>query len=107
MTFTGSLLKQARLAAGLTQAELASRMEVTQPVVARLERPGANPRLATLEKAIVATGHSLELNLGPASGIDETMIAADLKTSADERLRRFESTYGFAREFGGAALAGS
>ena len=106
MTSAG-LLRRARLAAGITQAELASRLHVTQPVVARLERDGANPRLGTLEKAIVATGHSLELALGPPSGIDETMIAADLEASADERLRRFESMYGFAREFGGAAVAGS
>jgi hypothetical protein len=77
---------------------------MTQPVVARLEREGANPRLDTLERAIAATGHSLELSAGPASGIDESMIVADLKLSADERLRRFEELYEFARRFGGVAL---
>ena len=92
--------------AGFTQAELAARLGVKQPVIARLERGRANPRLATLDRVIAATGHSLQLDLGPAAGIDETMIAADLKVSPEERLRRFERSYEFARRFGGAALRG-
>jgi transcriptional regulator with XRE-family HTH domain len=87
----------------MTQAELARRLDVSQPVVARLERGGANPRVLTLERAIAATGQSLDVTLGPPSGIDETMIAADLERSHDERLRRFESFYEFASAFGGRA----
>jgi predicted transcriptional regulator len=104
MASAAALIRRSRLEAGLTQAELARRIEVTQPVIARLEREGANPRLQTLEKVIAATGHSLELSMGPGSGIDETMIAADLKLTPDERLRRFEDFYGFAKRIGGAAL---
>ncbi len=104
MASAAALIKRSRLEAGLTQAELARRVEVTQPVIARLEREGANPRLQTLEKVIAATGQSLELGTGPAAGIDETMIAADLKLPPDERLRRFEQLYEFARRFGGIAL---
>ena len=36
----------------------------------------------------------------PAMGIDETMIAADLRITPEQRLRNFESFYGFAREIG-------
>lgn len=104
MASAATLVKASRKRAGLTQAELALRAGTTQPVVARLEREGANPRLDTLERVIAATGHSLELTAGPASGIDETMIVADLKLSPDERLRRFEGLYDFARRFGGVAL---
>lgn len=101
---SAALLRQARKGAGLTQTELARRLDVTQPVIARLESEGANPRLLTLQRVIAATGNSLELGLGPPSGIDETMIYADLKLAPDARLRRFESFYEFAKSAGGKAV---
>lgn len=104
MSTAADLIRRARRGAGFTQAELAARIGVKQPVIARLERGGANPRLSTLDRVIAATGHSLELELGPGAGIDETMIAADLRASPEERLRRFEKLYAFARDFGGIAL---
>jgi predicted transcriptional regulator len=104
MASAAALIRESRRAAGLTQAELARRVKVTQPVIARLEREGANPRLETLDKVIAATGLSLELSAGPGAGIDETMIVADLKLTPDERFRAFESMYDFAKRFGGAAL---
>lgn len=93
MTSAAFLIRQARQDAGLTQAELARRLEVTQPVIAKLEREGANPRLLTLNRVISATGRSLELGLAPPSGIDETMIAANLRLEPAERLRRFTQAY--------------
>jgi len=102
-----NLIRQACQAAGLTQAELGRRAKVSQPVIARLEREGTNPRLQTLTRVIAATGHSLELSTAPGAGIDETMIADDLERTPDERLRAFESFYGFAKDFGGGALRGS
>src|SRR5690349_24227687 len=41
-------LRWARQDAGLTQADLASRIGVSQQQIAKLERPGANPSIATL-----------------------------------------------------------
>jgi transcriptional regulator with XRE-family HTH domain len=99
-----TLLREARAAAGLTQAELARRLGISQSEIARLEKRGANPRLLTLDRVIAATGYSLELALGQSPGIDETMIAADVRLTPDERLRNFESFYEFARDAGGAAL---
>jgi predicted transcriptional regulator len=93
-------VREARRRAGLTQTELAQRLSVKQPVVARLERGGANPRCLTLDRVIAATGHSLEVGLAGPSGIDPTMIAADLELTHDDRLRRFESFYRFARDTG-------
>jgi transcriptional regulator with XRE-family HTH domain len=98
------LMREARRRAGLTQSALARRLGVSQPVVARLERRGANPRLDTLDKVVAATGHSLELSLVPSPGIDETMIAADLRLTPDQRLQNFEAFYGFLKKAGGAAL---
>jgi transcriptional regulator with XRE-family HTH domain len=93
------VLRRARSAAGITQAELARRLEVSQPEIARLESPGANPRFDTLEEAIAATGHELELAIAPdRSGIDETQIRANLKLSPAERLDRLTRTQRRMRE---------
>ena len=46
----------ARLAAGLTQKELAERMETTQSAIARLESGGQMPTLDTLFKLATALG---------------------------------------------------
>jgi DNA-binding XRE family transcriptional regulator len=49
---------------GMTQAELAERMKVSQAQVAQLERPTARPRHATLKKAAAALGiHVSQLTL--------------------------------------------
>ena len=100
------LVRDARRAAGLTQAELAERLGQPQSVIARLEAPGANPKLETLQRAVAATGHSIEATLASGPGIDKTMIAADVRISPEQRLRNFESFDGFARRSGGAALKG-
>ena len=86
------LLRNARAAAGLTQAEVARRMGTSQPVVARLERPGANPRFATLERALRATGHRLEAAGERMSAVDETQIEERLRLTPAERLRVFRGS---------------
>ena len=49
-------LIQARIGAGLTQAQLAERMNTTQSVVARLESGHAHPSTKTLERIARSTG---------------------------------------------------
>ena len=51
----------ARTRAGLTQAQLATRMETTQSVVSRLESGQAHPSTKTLEKIARATGTRLRI----------------------------------------------
>jgi transcriptional regulator with XRE-family HTH domain len=88
------LLKQARSAAGLTQAGLASRLAISQSEIARLESRRSNPRLATLLRAIEATGHTVELTLRPKpTNVDESMLAANLELSPADRLDRFGRAY--------------
>jgi transcriptional regulator with XRE-family HTH domain len=93
MVAPGQVIKQAREAAGLSQAALADRMGTTQSAVARLESQRSNPRIDTLDRAIAATGQRLHVSLEPAAGIDETLIAAALRLSPADRLRRFASAY--------------
>ena len=56
---------RARAAAGLTQAELARRMDTTQGAIARLESGASLPSTRTLVKLAAATGHKLEISLKP------------------------------------------
>jgi antitoxin HicB len=56
-------LRQARAVAGLTQAALAKRMGVAQQQVARLEDPDSNPTIESLERAALALGAELRIEL--------------------------------------------
>jgi transcriptional regulator with XRE-family HTH domain len=105
MSASAALLKDARTRAGLTQAELGRRLGISQAAVARLERPGANPTVATLEDALWATGHHLALNAPVRRpGVDESLIRQQLELTPAERVRGIETMYTQARML---ALAGA
>ena len=95
MIAPGPTLKEAREAAGLTQADLATRLGTTQSAVARLESAGANPRVDTFRRAIEATGNALQLRLEPSAypPLDESLIVENLRKTPAERLRYFRSAY--------------
>jgi len=57
---------QARVTAGLTQEQLAQRMNTTQSVVARLESGRTMPSTHTLERLAAATGTRLKISFEPA-----------------------------------------
>jgi transcriptional regulator with XRE-family HTH domain len=98
MSESSSLLKNARREAGLTQAELARRLGVSQAAVAKLERPGSNPTVGALDDALWAIGHRLVL-AAPARrpGVDESLIRQHLELSPAQRLRGIETMYTQAR----------
>lgn len=105
MTEPSALLKEARRQAGLTQAQLARRMGVSQAAVAKLERPGANPAIATLDDALREIGQRLVLTTEPVRpGIDETLVFEQLRLSPEQRLAQLESMYEWGREL---TLAGA
>ncbi|MGZ6672407.1 MAG: helix-turn-helix domain-containing protein [Solirubrobacteraceae bacterium] len=86
-----ALIRGARRAAGLTQVELARRLGTSQPAIVKLERPGANPTVRTLDRVLRATGHHLELSAPPwSSGVDESLIRTQLELPPAERLRQLE-----------------
>ena len=72
-TLTRSLI-EARLGAGLTQAQLAERMQTTQSVVARLERGRAHPSTRTLEAYARSTGTRLRISFEPTVDFDDSRI---------------------------------
>lgn len=87
----GKLVRDARAAAGLTQAQLAERMGTTQSAVARLEAPGSNPRFENLERALLAAGHGLDVQLvRRVQPVDETSIAENMKRTPEELIEIME-----------------
>jgi transcriptional regulator with XRE-family HTH domain len=75
----------------LTQAQLAERAGVTQPVVSRAETLGANPRVATLQRLLAAAGARLELSAVKPRipDVDEGQLLDYLRLPPAERLARF------------------
>ena len=77
----------------MTQAELASRAGLSQSVVARLERGGSNPTIATLANVIAATGH--RLTLGAAlyrPSFDEGQLRERLAMTPAQRMANFTAS---------------
>ena len=79
----GSLLREARTAAGLSQAELAGKAGVTQSVISVYESGRRQPSIPMLAALIAATGFELDLSLGkPRQGVQR------LTGPVGRRLRR-------------------
>src|ERR1700719_2737001 len=57
----------ARVTAGLTQLQLAKRMDTTQSVIARLESGRTRPSTQTLERLAAATGTRLRISFEPVA----------------------------------------
>lgn len=58
------VLIQAREKSGLSQSEIAKRMNTKQSVVARLESADGNPTIKTLSRYAEALGGHLEISIG-------------------------------------------
>lgn len=108
------ILEEARLAAGLTQQELADRARTSQPAVARLEQGRASPTFATLERLIAAAGFDIRLKLVPRPttdplldaykrDVDRTLLRENLKKTVDERIRSIDELRRLAAEVSRAA----
>jgi ribosome-binding protein aMBF1 (putative translation factor) len=73
------LLHHAREHRQLSQAEAASLADMKQQAVSRIERPGANIQLGTLQRYLSALGYTLELTIRePATGdiVDQVQIVS-------------------------------
>lgn len=89
-----SFVRDARKTAGLTQVQLAARAGMTQPTIARLERPGSNPTVDTLERVLRATGHRLEIGAYDGTyGIDETQLRERAALTPAQRMATFRASH--------------
>jgi uncharacterized protein len=65
MILSAKLIREARTAAGMTQAELARRAGTSQPAIAAYEAGDKIPTVATLERLLLAAGVSLTATRPP------------------------------------------
>lgn len=107
MVSGSTLLRKARLAANLTQAQVAKRAGVSQGAVAQLERSGSNPTIETLDAMLRATGQRLRLDSEPdRPNVDETLIARNLRITPAQRLAAFETAHAELSALRGMATSG-
>ena len=100
----GLLLRDRRVAHGLSQAQLARRAGTTQAAISRIERGEVSPTFTTLLALFDALGEVPELSVRRAEGGHDTRHLADMAArSPDERL---ELAMSWNKLAGEVALAG-
>jgi len=100
----GTLIREARRRAGLTQRDLAERLGTTQSAIARLERGRTEPAFDHVIRAIRACGLELVPQLQRSDDADWSVASTNLQVDVDARVRRHQAALRFARA-GRAALA--
>lgn len=87
MGVAAELIREARLAAGLTMAELAERAGTSKPTVSRYENGLVDPRTETLERLLHACGRELRAQSSdlPTSSrqVSERFVGRDEPTADD------------------------
>ena len=84
----GHLIREARRRAGLTQAELAERINTAQPNVARWESADMSPSVDVLTRVVQACGLDLLVRLVPREAGDWTVVDDSQQSTIDERLEK-------------------
>ncbi|MBI4408071.1 MAG: helix-turn-helix transcriptional regulator [Gemmatimonadetes bacterium] len=95
----GSLVREARRRAGLSQRELARRARTAQSVVARIESGETSPSSETLSRLLAAAGFDLHPELWPRPVEGSHMlddVPRILRLSPEERLREVANVARFA-----------
>jgi transcriptional regulator with XRE-family HTH domain len=100
----GRIVRDRRIAHGLTQAQLALRAGTTQTAVSRLERGELSPTVATVQRLLSVLGETAEIEVRPLVGDHDPAHLADLlaRTPAE----RLQLAMGWNRLAGEVAAAG-
>lgn len=85
---SGILLREARLRAGLSQAELAKRAGKARSAIGRWERGEVQPSFETLRELVRACGLDVGYGIYKYDDHDAQMVERSLKLEPAERLRR-------------------
>jgi len=83
----GLLIREARLRAGLSQAELAERAGRERSHIARWERGEVEPAFATLQEILRACGYQLSTRLEKYVPIDDELRRKLVASAPSERLQ--------------------
>ncbi|HVE93693.1 MAG TPA: helix-turn-helix transcriptional regulator [Acidimicrobiales bacterium] len=103
-----SLLREARIARGLTQRELAALAGLPQPAIARIESGASSPRVDTLDRLLAACGRSIAAtHLSPPVDPDEwTLVQGNLQLTPAQRLAKLAAWAAFVTKLRRAGEAG-
>lgn len=85
---SGALLREARLRAGLSQAELSVRSGKDRAQIARWERDVVMPGFETLVELVRACGFEVSLDLVPRMEVDLPVLEETRGLTPKERLDR-------------------
>ena len=91
----GELIREARRRAGITQRQLARRLNTSQPVVARWERGHRSPDYDIVRRAVRMCGFELRSTLVERDLQDEATIDYSLRLTPLERLRHNQAMLDF------------
>lgn len=80
----GEVIRGARQRSGMSQAELARRARVSQPVISAYETGSREPGMAMLAKLVEASGHRLQVEVIPLPEVSRGLP----DTAMGRRLRR-------------------
>ena len=93
----GSIVRESRRRAGLTQRRLAMMAGVSQPTVARIESGATEPTMRLVERLVEACGLDLRLSLAERDDSDWSVASGNLRLDLDARVRQHQSALRFAR----------
>jgi transcriptional regulator with XRE-family HTH domain len=92
----GTLVREARRRASLTQTDLADRLGTTQSAIARMERSRTSPSFARVVHAVRACGLDLVPALLPIDDADWSVASTNLLLDPEDRVRRHQAALRFA-----------
>lgn len=104
MADPGQIIRDRRLAHGLTQAQLALRVGTTQTSLSRLERGELSPTFVTVQRILFVLGETLDIEAIPLVGDHDPAHLADLL--ARSPAERLELAMSWNRLAGEVAAAG-
>jgi transcriptional regulator with XRE-family HTH domain len=93
----GTLVREARRRAGLTQADLAARTGTTQPAIARLEVGASEPSFRRVAEAVRACGLDLIPMLREADESDWSVATGNLNLTPQQRVENHQRAVRFAQ----------
>lgn len=104
-------IKEARHAAGISQAQLAQRASTTQPAIAAYESGARTPSLATLKRLLAACDHDVELVIRPrlrrgAASLKQLGETIRNDTEQHREADAVRLLFGFADDFRGSPRPG-
>jgi transcriptional regulator with XRE-family HTH domain len=100
----GSVVREARRRAGLTQRRLAALAGVSQPTIARVEAGVTKPALDEVARLVDACGLELRISIVEPDDSDWSVASANLRLDPAARVRQHQAAIRFA-EAGREALA--